>query len=90
MTIDLYWAASLGKWVTIPDDLEERALTGGKRFYGDWIIYRDPTPFPSRACEWHFYHKDFDGTPDSNDVRCGTAASLADAVAAIRERENRA
>ena len=44
--------------------------------YGDWHIHYDPPPIPSRDCDWHFYHDDFDGAEDGGDNRYGHARSL--------------
>ena len=43
--------------------------------YRDFIIEHNPPPIPIRSCDWAFMHKDFDGAPDSGDVRCGTGPS---------------
>ena len=44
--------------------------------HGKWHIYYDPPPIPYRTMDWSFYHDDFDGAPDSNDRRCGSAESV--------------
>lgn len=54
------------------------AVSRGER-YGDWHIEYNPPPIPTRACDWQFWHDDFDGAPDANDNRSGSAASLEDA-----------
>ena len=54
---------------------------------GTWFISFDPPPIPVRDMDWRFHHDDFDGAPDSNDHRCGNAASLEDAIEQIREME---
>lgn len=54
------------------------AASRGER-YGDWYIQYNPPPIPTRACDWQFWHGDFDGAPDANDNRSGSAASLQDA-----------
>ena len=61
------------------------ALTvdGRHETYRNWRIHYDPPPIPSRACDWHFAHSDFDGAPDANDNRCGHAESLEAAKAEI-------
>lgn len=48
--------------------------------YGPWRIYYEPPPIPTRNCDWHWYHRDFDGAPDGRDSRCGSCASFADAL----------
>lgn len=48
--------------------------------YKGWYIYYDPPPIPTRNCDWHYVHRDFDGAPDANDNRCGHAASEASAM----------
>lgn len=54
------------------------AATRGER-YGNWHIEFNPPPIPTRACDWQFWHDDYDGAPDANDNRCGSAATLDDA-----------
>jgi hypothetical protein len=51
--------------------------------YGKWTIRFEPPPIPVRSCDWQFVHDDFDGAPDGNDRRCGSAGSLAEAMAEI-------
>ncbi len=56
--------------------------------YGDWRIYYDPPPIPSRNCDWHYVHDDFDGAPDAGDNRygsCATAAECRDEIDAYEE-----
>jgi hypothetical protein len=43
--------------------------------YRGYHIYFDPPPIPTRSCDWHFYHDDFDGAEDSGDRRSGSEAS---------------
>lgn len=62
--------------------------TANGTIYGPWSIYFDPPPIPTRECDWHFVHADFDGAPDANDNRCGSAASFADALNAIDDMED--
>lgn len=50
-----------------------------------WRIERNPKPIPDRRHDWDWYHVDYDGTPDSNDNRCGTASSATDAIRQIQE-----
>jgi hypothetical protein len=56
--------------------------------YRGWLISFDPPPIPTRNCDWQFWHDDFDGAPDANDSRCGSAGSLEAAKAEIDERED--
>lgn len=53
-----------------------------------WNIEYEPKPIPDRRHDWSFAHEDFDGAPDSHDHRCGTAASVEDALRQIREMEH--
>lgn len=55
--------------------------------YGDWHIYFDPPPIPTRNCDWHFHHDDFDGAPDAGDNRYGSGASIKDCIDQIRDIE---
>lgn len=57
----------------------------GVTIYGPWRIYFDPPPIPTRNCDWHWVHDDFDGAPDSGDNRCGSCASFADALSECDE-----
>lgn len=54
--------------------------------YRGWLIDFDPPPIPTRNCDWHFRHEDFDGI-EAPDDRYGHAASLDEAKAEIDERE---
>lgn len=60
---------------------------------GIWTIYYDPPPIPTRSCDWHFYHDDYDGAPihsesnDCPDKRSGDAASVEECLALIAEIE---
>ena len=56
--------------------------------WGEYRLEFDPKPIPSRAHDWNWTHIDYDGAPDSNDIRCGTGASVADCVEQIREIES--
>jgi hypothetical protein len=56
--------------------------------YRNWWIDYDPPPVPSRNCDWHFWHDDYDGAPTYGDEgpadnRCGSAPSLEAAKAEI-------
>lgn len=51
--------------------------------YGSWSIAYNPPPIPVRVCDFQFWHDDYDGAPDANDNRCGTAATLDAAKAEI-------
>jgi hypothetical protein len=55
--------------------------------YRDYTIGFDMKPIPDRSHDWEFLHDGYDGAPDSNDIRCGTAASLLDCYIAIHELE---
>lgn len=45
---------------------------------GPWRISYDPPPIPTRNCDWHFVHEDYDGAPDGRpDRRAGSAATPA-------------
>lgn len=57
--------------------------------HGRWRIYCEPPPIPSWGGDWQFVHDDYDGAPDAHDSRCGSAASVADAILQIRELEER-
>lgn len=48
--------------------------------YRDFEISYDPPPIPTRNCDWHWTHKDFDGEEDS---RYGHEASEAACKSAI-------
>jgi hypothetical protein len=56
--------------------------------YGDWKISHNPKPIPSRAHDWDFVHDDYDGAPDSNDNRCGSARDVKECVREIWMIEN--
>ena len=47
--------------------------------YRGYVIEYAPPPIPVRIHDWSFVHEDYDGAPDSNDCRQGTAASVWDA-----------
>lgn len=53
--------------------------------YGDWHIYYSRTPIPWK--DYHFHHDGYDGAPDSDDHRCGDAASLQDCIECIHDLE---
>lgn len=55
--------------------------------FGDWHIYFDPPPIPCRNSDWHFYHADYDGAPDANDMRAGHAESIDGCLREIGEIE---
>lgn len=55
--------------------------------YRGYGISYDPPPIPIRIHDWTFAHDDFDGAPDSGDMRCGTAASIEDCKQQIDELE---
>ena len=47
----------------------------------DWQVTHNPKPIPSRKHDWDWCHKDCDGPGDK---RCGSAPSMAAALAEIR------
>lgn len=50
-----------------------------------WRFEYDPKPVPNTSHDWNWWHVDYDGAPDSTDNRCGTAASIDDAMDQISE-----
>lgn len=42
------------------------------KIYRSYRYYYDPPPIPIRQCDWHCYHKDYDGPGDD---RSGSAPS---------------
>lgn len=55
--------------------------------YKNYRIVYDPPPIPTRIFDWQFYHRDFDGAPDADDIRCGTGATYEDCKNQIDEIE---
>lgn len=53
--------------------------------YRGYKITHDRKPIPSSAFDFDFAHEDFDGAPDSHDVRSGNAGSLVEAKELIDE-----
>lgn len=53
--------------------------------YRDYDITYDLKPIPTSAFDFNFAHEDFDGAPDSHDVRSGNAGSLKEAREMIDE-----
>lgn len=53
-----------------------------------WHILYNPKPIPDRRHDYDWWHEDYDGAPDSRDIRCGTAESAEDARRQIEEIEN--
>jgi hypothetical protein len=56
--------------------------------YRGYQIYFDPPPIPTRNCDWHFVHDDYDGAPNEPDEgpadhRCGSGSSIEDCKAQI-------
>lgn len=51
--------------------------------YRGYNIRYDRKPIPTSEHDWDFAHGDYDGAPDSGDVRCGTASSLESATQMI-------
>jgi hypothetical protein len=59
-----------------------------KTVYRQYEITLDPKPVPSHiAGDYSFVHMDYDGAPDSNDGRCGTAQTVEEAKQLIDELE---
>ncbi len=56
--------------------------------YRGYTISRDPKPIPDRRHDWDFWHDDYDGAPEWNDPRCGTAASVRECRIEIDELED--
>jgi hypothetical protein len=55
--------------------------------YIEWTITFDPKPISSRSFDYDFYHQDYDGALDGDDIRCGNACSIEDAKIQIDEIE---
>lgn len=55
----------------------------GPHQYRGYVIYFDPPPIPDRSCDWHFYHRDYDGTAE--DDRRGDGPSREACEAQINE-----
>jgi hypothetical protein len=53
--------------------------------YKEYKITYDRKPYPTSAFDFDFAHEDYDGAPDSHDVRCGNAGSIEEAKEAIDE-----
>lgn len=51
-----------------------------------WTITYNPKPIPDRRHDWEFVHENYDGADGGNGL-CGTAESMADALAQIQEIE---
>lgn len=57
-----------------------------KLTYRGYAIEYDPPPIPVRGLDWVWCIADgYDGAVDSNDPRCGRAASIEDCLSAIDE-----
>lgn len=56
--------------------------------YGPWRISYEPKPIPTTACDYDWWHVDFDGAPDAEDQRCGSLGSIEACVEAIHEWED--
>lgn len=51
---------------------------------GPWRIYYNPPPIPTRNCDWHCVHEDYDGSEDGpTDPRHASRATPADCIAEI-------
>ncbi len=55
--------------------------------YHSYTIRHNPKPIPLRDHDFDFWHDDYDGAPDGNDPRCGTAESVEACKTAIDEIE---
>ena len=51
--------------------------------YRNFRITYDPPPIPTRNCDWHATHDDFDGAPDANDNRYFHGPTEADVKAQV-------
>lgn len=40
-----------------------------------WHIEYNPKPVPIRGIDWEYTHDDYDGAPDADDYRYGSAAT---------------
>lgn len=66
----------------------------GRSRYGPWTIYFDPPPIPTRSCDWHCIHDDYDASyegPEDGWVSNGLSGSwgsFADALNACDEMED--
>lgn len=63
-------------------------IPGQRVHYGNWRVHYDPKPIPTRALDWSYWHKDFDGTEDACDNRYGSTPSLLAAINEIDDRED--
>lgn len=79
---------ALSAWGPAPRRHEIVNGPGHTTHYGPWRIYFDPPPIPTRSCDWHFHHVDYDGAEDSNDRRAGHAGSFAEALNECNEMED--
>ena len=60
----------------------------GGWLYGDWHIAPADWIRPHPSVDWDWWHDDFDGAPDANDYRCGSAASRDACIEAIHAWED--
>ena len=63
-------------------------MTPSRIMYRGYHIYYDPPPVPTRQWDWHFYHDDYDPTPEHlydppSDHRNGDAPSILGCMAEI-------
>lgn len=57
-----------------------------RRYREYWITY-NPKPVSARWLDWDWAHVDYDGAPDSRDIRCGSESSEAACMLAIDDLE---
>lgn len=56
--------------------------------YRGYHITHRAAPIPGGIADWQFCHDSYDGAPDGNDNRCGTASSLLSAMDQINDLED--
>lgn len=56
--------------------------------YGPWRMAPANWTRPHPGFDWDWWHKDYDGAPDANDHRAGSAANLSACIDAIHEWED--
>lgn len=63
-----------------------RSSTGWR--YGLWNIEAANWTRPHPSVDWDWWHDDFDGAPDANDHRCGSAKDRDACIEAIHAWED--
>lgn len=48
--------------------------------YRGYRIYFDPPPIPTRNCDWHFVHEDYDGPEDHRAGHGGSEQECRDEI----------